>query len=165
MQAEIGAFFPLIVFGIGLIFSVTANKNKIPLVDNALRWLIFFSVGFFGLWAGTFQIFAPEMVAASIGWENSPFLFEVGCANLGMGFAGIFALWFRREYWLSLIIVQSVFLWGAAFGHIKEIMLYQNFSINNAGPILYTDIFIPLVLWILLAKHYCRVCNEGKERN
>lgn len=150
----LGAYFPVILLVIGLVFGFFAGRNNRSLPENCLRWVLFFAVGVMGIWGGLFQAFEPEMVAASIGWASSPFLFEVACANMGMGIAGLLAPRFRKEYWLAIIIVQTVFLWGAAYGHIKNIFLAHDLAINNAGPILYTDILIPIVLWVLFMRSY-----------
>ena len=40
-----------------------------------------------GLWAFIGHVFFAEQAAASIGWANTPFQYEVGVANLGLGLA------------------------------------------------------------------------------
>ena len=153
-------WFPVILLLSGFIFAAFACRKNRTFIENSLRWVLFFSVGIQGIWAWWGQAFYSSEVATSIGWANSPFLFEVACANLGYGIAGLFVFRFGREYWLSLIIVVSTFLWGAAFVHVKHMLLSQSFAISNVSPILYVDIFLPVILWILIAQHYCRICKE-----
>ena len=87
-------------------------------MTNSLAWLI----GGQGITAGCLHIFFGPKIAASIGWKPSPFEYEVGVANLGIGVAGIMAGSYGRQYWLALIIVSTIFLWGAAIGHIWEMI-------------------------------------------
>jgi hypothetical protein len=44
----------------------------------------------------------------------------------------------------------GLFLLGAAGGHIYQIAKTSNFAPGNAGIILYTDILIPLIGFVLL---------------
>ena len=70
-----------------------------------------------GIGAGFAHMFWGKKISASIGWNWSPFEWEVGVANLGMGIAGVMAGSFGKDYWLAVIIVVATFLWGAAIGH------------------------------------------------
>jgi Family of unknown function (DUF6790) len=124
-------------------------------VDTLLFYLLLINVGFSGLFAFYGHAFLADQVAASIGWaKGSPFQFEVAVANLAFGVLGVLCVFFRDGFWLATGIGYGVFLFGAAFGHIREILTAGNVAINNAGPILYIgDIGIPvLILALLFAK-------------
>ena len=56
-----------------------------------------------------------------------------------VGIGGVFAF-----------VGHTVFLLGAAVVHIEQILIAHNYSTNNTGIILYTDIFVPLILIALL---------------
>lgn len=58
---------------------------------------------------------------------------------------------FERPFWLATIIVASIFLFGAAIGHVRQLVASHNRSPGNAGAILYTDILIPLIVIALYA--------------
>lgn len=116
-----------------------------------VQWFVFFTVGVIGIWAFIFHVFFSELASSSIGWAPSPFEFEVGVANLGMGVAGLLAPWFRRQYSIAVGIMISCFSWGAAYGHVHQMIVAHNYAVDNAGPIFWTDMLIPAVLWILLA--------------
>lgn len=90
------------------------------------------------------------MVARFIGWANSPCQTEVGFASFGFSVVGFLA--FRGNFQLRVAAVTgpACFLLGAAGGHIKEMLDYENFAPANAGIILYTDIFFPLMGFVLL---------------
>jgi hypothetical protein len=51
---------------------------------------------------------------------------------------------------LAAIVGPAAFLWGAAAGHIREMITAGNFAPGNAGAIFYTDILIPLIGFALL---------------
>ncbi len=119
--------------------------------DRLLRWIFFFVIGLMSLWAFLGHVFFPDQAAASIGWQPSPFQFEVGVANLGIGLAGVVgAFWgglgFRTATW----IMVASFLGGAAVGHLRQIAETGNLAAGNAGPILYTDILTPVAVAVLL---------------
>ena len=122
-------------------------------VDISLFYLLLINVGLTGLWAFFGHAFMADRVAASIGWATgSPFQFEVAVANLAFGVLGVLCIFFKDGFWLATGIGYSVFLFGAAFGHIRDILVAGNFAANNAGPVLYIgDIAIPLLILVLLA--------------
>lgn len=49
--------------------------------------------GFTGLWAEVSHVFFPAIAAAHIGWQVSPFQFEVGMADLAVGATACIAFW------------------------------------------------------------------------
>lgn len=110
-----------------------------------LLWALI-NTGIGGIFAFMGHVFLGPEVAKSIGWPpGSPFQFEVGMANLGIGVLGIICIW-RRDFWLPTIVMTTVFLWGAAYIHIDQIIRFRNFAPNNAGIELYADLIGPAVL-------------------
>ena len=129
-------------------FIVTRNFNTANRV--LIKSMMFLAVGLSGIWGFYYHAFEPEMSAAFIGWKNTPFQFEVAMANLGMGLAGIIGFWRTVEFALATWVFTASFLWGAAYGHVKQMIETGNMAAGNAGPIFYTDILIPLVLLIAI---------------
>jgi Na+/melibiose symporter-like transporter len=119
-------------------------------VDRLLRYMLIFPVGVQGLWAFVCHVFIPEQAAASIGWEPSPFQFEVGVADLGIGLAGLYAAFQSFQARAAVAVMAACFLGGAAVGHMMDIALGDNLTPGNAGPILYTDILTPIAMLVLL---------------
>ena len=70
---------------------------------------------------------------------------------------------FRGSYGLRLgaVVVSSLFLLGAAGGHVYQMATQDNFAPGNAGSIFYTNILIPLsglaMLWL-----ECRNTEGGR---
>lgn len=119
-------------------------------IDRLLRYLFLFPLGVQGLWAFVGHVFFAEQAAASIGWANTPFQYEVGVANLGLGLASIYAAFRGFEARLAVGIVAACFLIGAGIIHIVDIVAQGNLAPGNAGPILVTDFLTPVVILVLL---------------
>ncbi|MGD0717743.1 MAG: DUF6790 family protein [Halobacteriota archaeon] len=114
-------------------------------------------IGFVG------HVFFADSVATNIGWATgSPFQLEVGFANLAIGILGITCIWLRGNYWVATVIAATIFLWGAAYGHIMDIIVHGNYATGNAGGALYDDLLVPLIAIVLLAA-YVRTARTVKE--
>ncbi len=85
-----------------------------------------------------------------IGWANSPFQAEVGYASLGFAAVGLLAFKGNCMVRLASILGPAMFQWGAAAEHIKSILATGNMAPGNAGIMLYSDIFLPLIGFALL---------------
>lgn len=51
---------------------------------------------------------------------------------------------------LAALVGPALFLWGAAGGHIHQLITAGNEAQGNAGSILYTDILMPLAGFLFL---------------
>jgi len=120
-----------------------------------LTYAILFNIGLAGLMGFYAHAFMPEQTAAYIGWPaGSPFQFEIACANLAFGILGVLCVWLRSTFRLATIIGFSVFLIGAAYGHIQQMELAQNYAPGNAGAPLFFDVIAPPILLALWVIHY-----------
>jgi hypothetical protein len=119
-------------------------------IDRLLRYLFLFPLGIQGVWAFIGHVFFPQQSAASIGWAPSPFQYEVGVANLGLGLACIYAAFRGFEARVAAGIVAACFLLGAGIGHIRDIVATGNLAAGNAGPIMFTDFLTPIAILALL---------------
>jgi uncharacterized membrane protein required for colicin V production len=54
-----------------------------------------------------------------------------------------------RDFWLAAIIVASIFLLGAAAGHVKQMIVDKNFAPGNAGAVFAADVVVPIFLIVL----------------
>jgi Na+/melibiose symporter-like transporter len=119
-------------------------------IDRLLRYLFLFPLGLQGLWAFIGHVFFAEQAAASIGWANTPFQYEVGVANLGLGLASLYAAFRGFEARLAVAIAAACFLIGAGLVHIRDIVTQGNLAPGNAGPIMITDFLTPIAILVLL---------------
>lgn len=125
--------------------------------------LLVISVGIASLIGFIGHIFFADRVAIDIGWATgSPFQQEVGFANLAIGILGITCIWLRGKYWVATVIAATIFLWGAAYGHIMDIIVHSNYASGNAGGALYNDLLVPLIAIALLIA-YMRTADSQRE--
>ncbi|SDB26145.1 DUF6790 family protein [Bauldia litoralis] len=148
--------FTLTFFVIGLVFSAVSLARRpaprtAPVVVEALfKWFLFFSIGASYLYNAVMHTVFAEMAASFIGWANSPFQYEVGFASLGFAAVGFLATWRSFDMRLAAILGPALFLWGAACGHIYQMITAHNFAPGNAGIIFWTDILLPIVGFVFL---------------
>jgi hypothetical protein len=143
---------PIILYAAALVLGLL--DVNFPFANSELRplaqWMLFLSLGLTSLWSASGHALLTDRVARSIGWDPSPFQLEVAGANLGIALAAITATFLGPGAAWATLLVAASFLWGAAVVHVNDISRKGNFSINNAGPILWWDILTPLTLLIAL---------------
>jgi len=141
---------------IGLLFSAVAiARAKRPVkpsdvIEKLLAWHVFWAIGVGYLYNFVMHGFFGKMAAAFIGWADSPFQFEVATASLGFSVVGFIAAFRSFDLRLAAIVGPSVFMLGAAAGHVYQMVTQHNFAPGNAGLIFYMDIVIPLFGLLLL---------------
>ena len=116
-------------------------------VEVVLLWWIVVTIGVAGIVGGLFHLLDGPAIAEEIGFTRGDggFQTEVGFGDLALGLAAVLCVWFRDRYWLAILIVAAVSLWGDAYGHIHQEAINDNHDPDNTGPVLYSDILVPLV--------------------
>jgi hypothetical protein len=130
-----------------------------------LLYAFVFNVGAVGFLFGFIpHVFFADQAAELIGWpKGSMFQFEVGLHDGGWGILGFLCVFFGGGFWLATAIGWSFFMLGAAWGHIREIIVEGNFAPYNLMPA-FTDTFIPLYLLGLLYAYWRAGGLDGKLR-
>ena len=88
---------PVALWVIALVCAVIAVRRAPRPISHRLRGRAAAALhsdlplGVQSLWAFACHVFIPEQTAAAIGWKTSPFQYEVGVANLGIGIASLYA--------------------------------------------------------------------------
>lgn len=147
--------FTLTFFGLGLALALLRiatlhPRRKADVIDTFFAYFLLFSIGFSFLYNFVMHVFFGDMAAAFIGWAPSPFQLEVGYASLGFGVLGVLAFWQGLGFRAATIIAPTLFLWGAAGGHIYQMVTAHNFAPGNAGAVFWTDIILPIIGLVLL---------------
>ena len=124
--------------------------SKEPVAERFLSWILLLPVGAGGLWAALFHIVLPERTAALIGWQTSPFQFQLGVADLAIGATGCLAFGRSLGFKAAAAIAASVYLLGNALGQLRQMLVVGDFSARNAGLSFAIDIICPVVSIILL---------------
>ena len=148
--------FTLTFLVIGLVASALSYaaqpspRTRAQLVEALFSYFLLFSVGMSFFYNFVIHVFFGEMAARFIGWADSPFQTEVGFASLG--FAAIGFLAFRGDLGLrtAAVVGPSLFLLGAAGGHLYQMIIARNFAPGNAGVIFWTDLLVPIFGFALL---------------
>ncbi len=146
-------FVPMLAVAGALIHICLDRRQRSAhrILEIILVWFLSVFSGISSIMAFFGHTFAADKIAAYIGWlPGSPFQFEVAAANLAIGVLGISCIWLRGNFWIATVMAGAVFGFGAAFGHIRDIMINNNYAPGNAGAILYLDIGGPILLIVLL---------------
>ena len=150
--------FPLTFALIGLIVAgFEILRTPVPrapgsAAESVLCWFMFFPVGVSFLYNFVCHVFFGEMAAKFIGWAQSPFQAEVGWASLGYSVLGFMSFRPHRALRVGTIAALACFSWGAAAGHVYQMVTAHNFAPGNAGIMFWCDIFLPLFGFFLLWK-------------
>jgi hypothetical protein len=140
---------PAFLFIAALIFASLSRERGFA-AERFLAWILLLPIGVTGLWAGISHIFFPATAAAHIGWQVSPFQFEVGMADLAIGVTACIGFWRELPFQAAAVWAASVFLLGDAAGHVREMVTAGNFAPGNAGLPFYMDIICPTLAIILV---------------
>ena len=141
--------FPLSFLVLGLLLGLIAyaRRPKGPgaLTEALFAYYLLCALGFTYLYNFVMHVFFQRIAAGYIGWAPSPFETEVGFASLG--FAVVALLAFKGSYGLRVgaVVGPSIFLLGAAGGHVYQMIAAHNFAPGNAGVIFWMDIVTPLI--------------------
>jgi len=148
--------FTLTFFVLGLLGSAIAlwrtrqPRTSAVVLEALFSYFLLFSIAFANLYNFVLHVFFGKVAAAFIGWEDSPFQLEVGFASLGFAALGLLAFKGSLDLRLAAIVGPACFLWGAAGGHVFQMMTAQNFAPGNAGVIFYSDVLVPILGFIFL---------------
>ncbi len=132
------------------IFIRRNTLTKSSIINLYLLYFLVAGVGIVGGIGFIGHVFFANQIAEMIGWPTgSPFQFEVGFHDGAWALLGFLCIFIRGNFWLATGIGWSFFMFGAAYGHIREAVLNGNFAPYNTGIIL-PDLLIPVLLLSLL---------------
>lgn len=120
-------------------------------VEALFSYFLLFPIAMAFFYNFILHVFFGEMTAQFIGWSQSPFQAEVGFASLGFSAVALLAfkgVWSLRA---AAVLGPALFFWGAAGGHVYQMVTAHNFAPGNAGLVFYSDIFLPIIGFSLLA--------------
>jgi len=96
-----------------------------------------------------------NFAAATIGWAQSPFQLELAFASLGIAVMAFILHGPKTQLRakVALVAATAVFAFGAAGGHVYQMVANHDYSVNNTGLLLVMDIVIAAVGIALVAWH------------
>ncbi|MEU9687006.1 DUF6790 family protein [Amycolatopsis japonica] len=116
------------------------------------RWWAIGALGFGSLWMTVAFLAFPDVMATAIGFERTPFLFEIAFANLGLAVMGFRAASASARERVTIGLGAGMFLWGALVGHVYQWFANGVHSPGNTGGVLANDLLIPAVMIILAVR-------------
>jgi hypothetical protein len=130
-------------------------RDRRPIAERFLAWILLLPIGVTGIWAAIFHILLPQVAAADIGWQVSPFQYEVGIADLAFGVTACVAFRASLPFKAAAVLVSSIVLLGDAVGHVRQMLTAGNFAPGNAGVPFWTDVIVPAlaILLLLTSRH------------
>jgi hypothetical protein len=137
---------PAILLVIAVLLGLAARS-----AERMLGWVLLLPIGVTGLWAALYHLAFPRFAAAFIGWQPSPFQFEVGVADLAFGAVAVAAFWCGPGFRAAVVWIAAIALLGDAVGHVRQMVAAGNFAPGNAGVVFWTDLAIPALALALLA--------------
>ena len=138
---------PAILFVAAFILAgVTKSPAHFP--SRLLGWLLL-SVGIAYVWAGFFHIVFPHLAASSIGWQVSPFQFEIGVADASIGIVAIISFWRSLDFKGPVVGYLSLFSIGVSYGHFREAFYAGDTSKDNFGLLLVITLIHAVLLPVL----------------
>ncbi|KTD61724.1 DUF6790 family protein [Legionella spiritensis] len=143
----------LLFAGVSLAFK-PRPLQKATVIDILFSYYLLFNIGISSFYNFVMHVFFGEMAAQFIGWSQSPFQLEVGFASLGFAVVGVISFFGGLGFRAATVIAPAMFLWGAAGGHIYQMIVAHNFAPGNAGVIFWSDIFLPIIGFALLWLQY-----------
>lgn len=153
--AAIAKNFGLLLIVVALIVTrvkVRRNLNAGRSGDAAYTlWgeLLFYVVGIGYAYTGLLHAYAQGVAAPEIGWQPSPFEYELGWMEIPLAVVALMSLRRGFEFRLAATIIFAAFALAAAAQHVQQILCCHNYAPGNAGWILWVgDIAIPIVVVI-----------------
>lgn len=120
------------------------------LIDRIFCYYLFIAVGVQGIASGVMQAFFSETVTQYVHWPFSPFIVELGLANISYGILGLLSPWMGRGWQTATCFGYASFLLFTGMRHALE-LLDKGVNPGNSGPFAYVDYLVSSILFVLLA--------------
>jgi hypothetical protein len=138
------------LFVVGLIAAalrihrLRGKRSSVTVSGILLNAFVFWAIGCAQVVNFVMHSVFGDYAAKTIGWAQSPFQLELALTSLGIGVMA-FILYSERSAFrgkVALVIAVVIFGWGAALGHIYQMVVNHDYAVNNTGLLLYSDIVI-----------------------
>lgn len=147
--------FPLVwilVPTIGAFIRARRARSPREALEIWQRWWAIGALGFGSLWMTVAFLAFPDTMATAIGFDRTPFEFEIAFANLGLAVMGFRAASASPRERITIGLGAGMFLWGAVIGHLYQWFANGDHAPGNTGGVLVTDLLIPAVMIILAVR-------------
>lgn len=132
------------------------QRGTVAVSRVLLMYWLGIAIGVASIFGAAFHVFDAKETAEGIGfvpWNptgTGAFQFENAMGDLAIGVAGLLCFRIRDlKFWLAVVIIATIQFWGDAYGHIHQMVEYDNHEPNNSGAILWIDLLNPAILIVL----------------
>lgn len=146
---------------IGGVIGACVSKGEASPARRWLAWTVL-AIGVDGLWAGFFHVFFPGVASAQIGWQPSPFEFEIGVADMAMGAVAVVAFWRSASFQSAIALYVTLFYLGVVIGHFNQAFVHHDFASDNFGVLLAITIIRVFMLSFLIWAVWRAPTNGGR---
>jgi len=156
----------LVLFGLSLVIPFLVmlfagekfDYKELP--QLLLSYSLFFNVGCLFLTGFLGQLLYSHEIALSLGWDWSPFQYELGFSELALAVLGLISPLFHKEFWAATIISSAIWLLGGAGVHLYYLLGSE--AVLDARFVIGWNIF--LVIWLVgLYCYYIRSSTNVSE--
>jgi hypothetical protein len=152
------------LFVVGLIVAgvkiLRHRRGRSPVTTSGLllNSFVFWAIGVAQVVNFVMHSVFGDYAAKTIGWAQSPFQLELALSSLGIGVAAFILASPRSAFRgkVALVVATVIFGWGAALGHVYQILVNHDYAVNNTGLLLFSDVAInaiglAFVIWHAVA--------------
>ncbi len=146
----------VILFAIALVTTLLKTRRiqreRRPYNGAYILWgeVLFYAVGIWFVYAGILHAYFQSIAAPDIGWQPSPFEYELGWMEIPLGVVAMMSLWRGFEFRLASTLVFATFALACAAQHLHQMVCCANYAPSNTGLVLwFADIFLPILLLAL----------------
>ncbi|MDT8911018.1 DUF6790 family protein [Amycolatopsis sp. PS_44_ISF1] len=152
----------LVIACVGALVRTRGVHDRVARLETWQRWWSIAALGCGSLWMFVSFMGVPDVMAEAIGFNRTPFMFEIGFANLGLAYLGLRAASGSYRERMTAAISSGLFLWGATIGHLYQAAANGDNHPGNVGGVLIYDVFIPAVM-IILARRWRTAQNHADQ--
>lgn len=156
--------FPLVwilIAVVGALIRTRHSPSRAAALETWRRWWAVAALGCGSLWMTIAFLTIPDVMATAIGFNRTPFEFEIAFANLGLAVMAFRAASATARERITVGLGAGMFLWGAAIGHVYQWFAHGDHAPGNTGGVLVCDLLFPAVM-IALALHSQRLPTTGR---
>ncbi|MFD3702089.1 DUF6790 family protein [Nocardia sp. NPDC058658] len=156
--------FPLVwivIAVVGALIRTRHSPSRAAALETWQRWWAVAALGCGSLWMTIAFLTIPDVMATAIGFDRTPFQFEIAFANLGLAVMGFRAASATARERITIGLGAGMFLWGAAIGHVYQWFAHGDHAPGNTGGVLVCDLLFPAVM-IVLALRSQQLTNSGR---
>ena len=140
-----------LILAIAALVMAAVTRGIPDWAERTLAWLLLLAVGIESIWAGFFHVAFPGTAASFIGWQVSPFQFEIGVADLAIGAVAVASFWRGLAFKSAVVAYITLFYIGVAIGHVHQMLAAGNTRPGNFGVLLAMTLAKAVGLPLLLA--------------